>query len=718
MLLKVVFPNGRSSLYRPMEELDFNPVGFRVLVPLKSGKGATGVVVKTLPDNSEGSFPYIDSFPDRYPVVNPPVIELLKDILIEYITTLGESLFSLIPPWADWYQETFVVAVDKNPVGLPKSAQFLMEELKKKGRVPYERFVKKFDPKVIRFLEKHHLIRLETKWIAPKVEEEFYRLKIKDREEILRRIKRASKQRKEEVLKLLNLFEYVDLPSKEELKEEGISTKTLKFLENKGILEKVVTNLPPFKSFELNQTLPHIQEMAPPSKRELYENYALEQRLNKVIRIANWCLAENRDLLLVVPNFELFEFYRKELYHHFGDRLVAYHHSLPQKEAIKNWFWAAEPFGKIVLTTPQRAFLPLYNLGAVVLEDEFSAGYKQWKAPYLNLKRLLFKYSELLKVPLIVFSNPPSLELKLLSKIFKVEKAKKELKKLLLETKAPFEETALLELLKGERALVLVPKKGYSNLYCKKCGKLLECPSCEALLYRDIDGSVRCPLCSYKTQAIECPQCGEKTVPFGYGAQRVKEILSSIEGKFEVLTHPKEIKESYPIVVVLFADNILSLPDFRKGEELFAYLKKAQNLTAEGGIFILNTTLTDHHAVRAVLSNSDQLFYENETEYRKLLELPPFSRLYLVALNLKEENETLVKNLYKELKTKFLNLPVEVEFSKAPTFKLRKKYRYQILVKVPLRVDKESLKKLSEVLRNIKNRYKFVSVIPNPRSLL
>jgi len=718
MLLKVVFPNGRSSIYRTLEEINFNPVGYRVLVPTKSGKGATAIVVKVLPDNGEEGILYADSFPDRHPVVNPPTIELLKNFLLEYLTTLGETLFSLVPPWADWYQETYVVAVDKDPVGVPKSVKLIFEELKKRGRVPLEKFVKKFDPKVVKLLERHNLIKVETKWVAPKVEEVFYRLKVKDREEFLKRLKRVSQTRREEALKLFNLFEYIDLPSKEDLKAEGISSATLNFLKKKGIIEKVVLNLAPFKETKLKQETFKGGYTKPPEERELFKNFPLKGRLKKVSELAEWSLSKNRDLLLVVPSYELFEFYREELFKRFGDRLVVYHHTLSQKEAIKNWFRAAESFPKIVLTTPQRAFMPVNNIGAIVLEDEFSPAYKQQRSPYLNLKRLLFEYAKLLKVPLVVFSNPPSLELHLISKTFKVEENTKDLRRVLFDERDPFKESGILELVKGSEALILVPKKGYSNLYCKRCQIFLECPRCDSLLYKDSDGLLQCPLCGYKQKETACPRCGEETADFGYGVERVKEILSSVDGKFDVLTHPKEINREYPVVAVLFSDAILSLSDFRKGEELYAYLKKAENLAAEGGLFIVHSRVPDHHAVRAVIENNGQLFYEEEKEYRKLLELPPFARLYLIALNLKEENEALAKKLFKELKTSLFNLPVEVNLSKAPTFRLRERYRYQILLKLPLKVEREILKKLSEVLKGVKNRYKFARVIPNPRSLL
>jgi len=719
--LKVVFPNGRSEIYLLEEEIDFDPVGYRVLVPLKgSGKGATAIVVKKfLAKPSEGT-PLIDSFPDRCPIINPPALEVLRNNLLEYLTTLGESIFKLIPTWADWYQETYVLAVDKKPIGLPKAVVRIFEKLRKRGKIEYEKLKKEFDHRVIRLLEEHHLLKIETRWVAPKVEEEFLKPATTDREEVLRRIKRAAAKRRDEVLRVISLFEEFGRPlEREELKELGISSQTIRYMLDRGLLQRVSYTLEPFRGSVLKEPRAVYTPLDPPDRWEL-RNLPLGERIEKLLAVAEWVISQGGDFLILLPELELIEKFHRRFYGVFGDRAVVYAETLPQKERIKNWFLAAQGFGKVFITTPQWLFVPLKNLKAVYIEDEGHPAYKMPRRPYFNLKRLAFEYARLLGAKLIVSSEPPSVEQFLISKTFEVEEGKGEPQKVLFEEKDPFEGGLIFEYLRREgRHLILVPKRGYSNLFCPRCGKLVECPRCEVFLTLFSDGRVECPVCGYKAESRECPRCGGETKPFGYGIERVEGVVKSHlpQGEFTFSTHPP-LEGEFDSVYVLFADSILSVPDFRKGEEFFRYLVKAKNRTEKCGLFILHTQEVEHHAVKALLEGNEKLFYLQEVEFRKILELPPFARLYLVAINLKEENEETALKLYRELKTALKPLGVEVEYSKAPTFRLREKYRYQVLVKLPLKVDRDTLRKTAGVLKDLRNRYRFVKVIPGPRSLV
>ena len=717
--LKVVFPNGRSELYLLEEEVDFNPVGYRVLVPLRSSqRGTTAVVVKKLLAKPSEDTLLIDSFPDRFPVINPVAVKVLKKNLVEYLTTLGESLFKLIPTWADWYQETYAYAVDKKPKGLPKSVLKIFEKLQKRGKVEYEKLKREFDPKVLRLLEEHHLLKIETRWVAPKVEEEFLKLSVKDREEILKRIERAAAKRREEVLRLLEIFEEEGEPlERERIKEFGISSQTIRYLIEKGILQRVYYNLPPFKKDILKEPPAVYEPLEPPDALEL-RNLPLERRIEKLLRFSEWVLSKGGDFLILLPGLELVQFFHKRFYEVFGDRAVVYAENLTQREKIKNWFRAAEDYGKIFITTPQWLFAPLKNPLALYLEDEGHPSYKMFRYPYFNLKRLAFEYAKLLNMKLVVSSEPPSVEQFLISKHFEVEEEKREPAKVLIEERNPFGDVLVEYLRRRGKHLILVPKRGYSNLKCRRCQTVLECPRCEVFLTLTKSGGLECPVCGFRAESKSCPRCGGETEPFGYGVERVKETLNFPipGGDFNFSTHPPNFG-NFDIVAVLFADGILSLPDFRKGEEFFRYLSKAKMRVKEGGLFILHTPQTEHHAVRGILEE-ENLFYWEEIELRKVLELPPFARLYLVAVNLKEEKEELAKKLHKRLKTSLKPLNVEVEFSKAPTFKLRERYRYQILVKLPLKVEVETLKKTIRVLKELKKDYPFVRVIPNPRSLV
>ncbi|HIP98347.1 MAG TPA: hypothetical protein EYH37_03140 [Aquifex aeolicus] len=718
--LKVVFPNGRSEIYRLEEEIDFNPVGYRVLVPLKSSqRGATAIVVKKFLAKPSEATPRIDSFPDRFPVINPVALEVLKNNLLEYLTTLGESVFKLIPTWADWYQETFAVAVEKDPQGLPSGVLKIFAKLKKRGRIEYEKLKKEFDPKILRLLEEHRLIKIETRWVAPKVEEEFFKPATTDMEEVLRRIKRARAQRKEEVLKVISLFEELGRPlERDELLRLGISSPTLRYMEEKGLLKRVTYSLPPFRGELLKSPRGVYSPINPPSRWEL-RNLPLEERIETLLRMGEWVISQGGDFLVLVPELELIEEFYPRLSEVFGDRAVVYAETLLQKEKIKNWFKSAEDYGKIFITTPRWLFAPLKNPLAVYVEDEGHPSYKMFQSPYFNLKRLAFEYAKLVGAKLIVSSEPPSVEQFLISKTFEVRSKETKPQRVLLEGKNPFEDGILIQYLRREgKHLILTPKKGYSNLYCQRCGVLLECPRCEVYLAYHFN-FVECPVCGFKAEKTECPRCGEGTKSFGYGIERVKETVKSLipEGDFTFSTHPPQRGE-FDSVAVLFADSILSIPDFRKGEEFYRYLIKAQNRTKKGGLFLLHTLQSHHHAVVSLLKGDSSLFYLKELEFRKLLEFPPFSRLYLVAINLEEENEQLALKIFNRLKEALKFTSAQVEFSKAPTFRLREKYRYQILVKLPLKLEDRELQKISKVLRGLKISYRRARVIPNPRSLV
>jgi primosomal protein N' (replication factor Y) len=511
--------------------------------------------------------------------------------------------------------------------------------------------------------------------------------------------------------------------SHEELKT-FVSSQTLRYLLDKGILQVSTYNIEGIKIRGLKQR--EFKSFGNTPCSGIYINLPLRERLKKLIQYAENIIAEGGDFLLIVPELELFEYYHKELYPIFGDRLVVFNSKLPEKEKLKNWFLTARDFPKIFLTTPKWSFAPLKKLSAVWLEEESSPSYKMEKRPYFNLKRLAFDLVKLTGAKLFISSEPPSLEIYLLKNRFeeKLEK-NKPVKVFLYEALNPFREDTFLEVVRnyaGKEVLFLVPKKGYSNLYCPRCGHFEECPRCDVLLTLTEDGNAICNLCGYETELKNCTRCGEELQPFGYGVDRVKEIVERYIGNeeakhFQYSTHPPAIGK-YDAVFILFSDLLLSVPDFRKGEDLFQYLIKAKNRIKDNGFMFIHTRDSEHHAYTALAEDNTKVFYTSEVEYRKALKLPPFSRIYLVAINLSEEKEELAKKLFRELNTKLKPLGVEVSFSKAPIFRLREKYRYQVLVKMPLEMEKEIFRETVKVLKEIRNHYKFARIIPNPRSVV
>ena len=99
------------------------------------------------------------------------------------------------------------------------------------------------------------------------------------------------------------------------------------------------------------------------------------------------------------------------------------------------------------------------------------------------------------------------------------------------------------------------------------------------------------------------------------------------------------------------------------------------------------------------LTNDDPfIFLENEIKIRKKFNLPPFERFISLILTSHDPKKLYlqsvdIKNfLIKNIKIRVLG-PVE-----APIFRIKKKYRYRILLRSPKSINLQ--KKLSKLLKN------------------
>jgi len=98
------------------------------------------------------------------------------------------------------------------------------------------------------------------------------------------------------------------------------------------------------------------------------------------------------------------------------------------------------------------------------------------------------------------------------------------------------------------------------------------------------------------------------------------------------------------LVGVISADTQMLLPDFRSAERTFQLLTQVAGRAGRSvlkGEVVIQTHQPDHYALKHVLDHDFPAFFLEETETRKELEYPPFSRLVLVEC--RGENEDRVR---------------------------------------------------------------------------
>ena len=157
------------------------------------------------------------------------------------------------------------------------------------------------------------------------------------------------------------------------------------------------------------------------------------------------------------------------------------------------------------------------------------------------------------------------------------------------------------------------------------------------------------------------------------------------------------------LVGAVLADLGMHLPDFRAEERIFQLLCQVVGRAGRGakiGSAILQTYKPDHYSVSLAAEQTYNLFYKKEISFRKMLRMPPFSRLVrLIYSHVNEVKSHIAATklgdiLRQELAKSSMN-DIEI-IGPAPSYppRSRGRYRWHILIRgqqPSLLLDKISL---------------------------
>ncbi len=279
------------------------------------------------------------------------------------------------------------------------------------------------------------------------------------------------------------------------------------------------------------------------------------------LQIAAKELSESRHCLILTPEIGLVPQLADRFKKRFGSNVFEYHSNCSIKEKIDTWKRSLETTNpSVFIGTRSAIFLPLSNLGLIVLDEEHDSSYKQESPmPCYHARDLAIHRAKKTRAKVILGTATPSLN------VWKDIKPKgnivvARINSRILNRQLPMvhvvdmrEELAignrslisrylkkqLLNLKESEnQAIILVPRRGYSSfLSCRSCGEVVQCPHCDVSLtvHRSKEGNqwLRCHWCDFRSKINEkCEECGSKAFkPFGTGTQRVMDHLErELEG--------------------------------------------------------------------------------------------------------------------------------------------------------------------------------------------
>ena len=274
------------------------------------------------------------------------------------------------------------------------------------------------------------------------------------------------------------------------------------------------------------------------------------------MRIAEDQFLKKKSCLILAPEIGLIPQLIDRFSRRFNNVVYEYHSYCSPNQRTLVWkkiINANEPL--IVIGTRSAVFLPMKNLGLIIMDEEHDVSYKQDSPmPCYDAREIAIEIVKRNSAKLIFGSATPSMKtwkkcifeknFKLVRMIQRISSSEiPEIK--IIDMRDEFKKgnmkifsNELLQLLpqlrlKKEQAIILIPRRGHSGfLSCRNCGYLINCPNCDVPLSVHLGSQgkkwLRCHWCDHKSRLINrCPDCHSTAFkPFGIGTQRVIEFLN------------------------------------------------------------------------------------------------------------------------------------------------------------------------------------------------
>lgn len=313
----------------------------------------------------------------------------------------------------------------------------------------------------------------------------------------------------------------------------------------------------------------------------------------------------------------------------------------------------------------------------------------------------------------------------------------------------------------GLQSALFINRRGIAqSVHCDSCGYIYMCPNCDISLTLHGKHHLVCHYCDYsQTLTKNCTDCkiGDPK-PLGMGTEKVEEDLQTLfplariarvdrdevdsrermeEFVNKMESHEIDIVvgtqmiakgldfEKLTLVGVVLADVALSIPDFRASERAFQLLTQVSGRAgrhSEGRV-IIQTYRTDHPSLVFSIEHDVQGFIKQELVQRQELHYPPFTKS--ACLRISSLKELDVQNQSAELANELRAYAQKEKFehtqilgpAPAPLFRIRNRYRFQILLKSSSSLELHNLLQLATHLSQ-KDRKIKVQIDVDPYSLM
>jgi primosomal protein N' (replication factor Y) len=431
--------------------------------------------------------------------------------------------------------------------------------------------------------------------------------------------------------------------------------------------------------------------------------------------------------IFLMPEISLTPQMSTRLEEHFGEKVVMWHSKLTPLQKKKALQKIYDGTASIVAGPRSTLFLPLEDLGLIVVDEEHDDSYKSSSRPRYNARDIAIYMGKIYDIPVLLGSATPSLTSYVKFPHARLKgghfnSGKEFIYEHSVEKLSPLIFDSLQSALRAkEQSIVFLPTRAnFKYLICQDCGHTYECVFCSiGMSIHQNSRALKCHYCNF-SQAIPqvCSACGSHSLTssrlgtaeaakniaeqFPHArveqfdrdvittANKLKKALQRFNDKeTDILVGTQMLSKGHDyhgvtLAVVLGMDNMLGMSDYRAREKaLSSLIQVAGRSGRKKNAKVLVQSF--HEDFFKVYVDNYEGFLEEEKHYRKEL-YPPYKKLCRVlfshknGLKAKEEMTKMYENL-----VKISNVEV-VGYGKCAIERVADKYRFEIL----LRCDKST----------------------------
>ena len=482
------------------------------------------------------------------------------------------------------------------------------------------------------------------------------------------------------------------------------------------------------------------------------------------IKLIEEYLETGKQILYLLPEIALTTQLVGRLRTYFGNKVAVFHSKYNNNERIEVWNQVLinSEKAQVVIGARSSLFLPFYNLGFIIVDEEHESTFKQVDpAPRYHARDSAIVLAHSHKAKVLLGSATPSIETYFNAKSDKfglVEiserfgnvmmprielvdlKDKYFRKKMTGHFSDVLIEEINIALSLGEQVILFQNRRGYSPVIeCITCGHVPQCQQCDvSLTYHKHKNQLRCHYCGYTTaKPTHCHSCSSVDLTTkGFGTEQIEQELVAIfphskigrmdqdttRGKFgfekiidsfknremDILVGTQMLAkgldfDNVSLVGIMNADNMLYHPDFRAFERSFQMMTQVAGRAGRSekqGKVVIQTYNPTHNTIQQVTNNDYLGMYKEQLYDRQIYKYPPYFRI--IKLTLKQRDFDKLKEgsmwLY-QVMSQNLNMPVLGPEEPAIS-RIRNEYIRTIIIKIPQNTSIVNTKKIIQKMLN------------------